>query len=177
MLFPGKSTRGKGMAVRKLPITKQGYRDLMKELSRLKREDRVEAMRAIEEARSHGDLTENAEYEAAKERQAFVEKRIRDIEARLSHAEIIDTQVLPSDKVVFGSVVLLENLDTGEQVQYEIVGPDESDVKQGKISSDSPVARALIGKKGDDEVSVRTPGGMRNFQIVRIFPGPGDSPA
>jgi transcription elongation factor GreA len=162
------------MTVRKLPITKQGYRDLMKELSRLKRVDRVEVMKAIEEARSHGDLTENAEYDAAKERQAFVEKRIHDIESRLSRAEIIDTQGLSSDKVVFGSVVVLENLDTGEQVQYEIVGPDESDVKQGKISSDSPVGRALIGKKVEDEVNVRTPGGIRNFQIVRISPGSGE---
>lgn len=154
--------------MKKVPITKQGYRDLMGELGRLKRVDRVQAMKAIEEARSHGDLTENAEYDAAKEKQGLIEGKIRDIESRLSHTEIIDTKNLPSDRVVFGCVVLLENLDTGEQVQYEIVGPDESNVKQGKISSNSPVGSALIGKRVDDEVSVRAPGGIRNFQVVRI---------
>jgi transcription elongation factor GreA len=156
------------MTMKRVPITRQGYRDLMRELSRLKRVDRVRVMKAIEEARSHGDLTENAEYDAAKEKQGLIEGKIRNIESRLTHSEIIDTKNLPSDRVVFGSVVLLENLDTGEQVQYEIVGPDESNVKQGKISSDSPVGRALIGKRVDDEVSVRTPGGIRSFQIIRI---------
>ena len=156
------------MTMKRVPITRQGYGDLMRELTRLKRVDRVQVMKAIEEARSHGDLTENAEYDAAKEKQALVEGKIRDIETRLTRSEIIDTKNLPSDRVVFGSLVLLENLDTGEQVQYEIVGPDESDVKQGKISSSSPVGRALIGKKVDDEVSVRAPGGIRNFQVIRI---------
>jgi transcription elongation factor GreA len=156
------------MTMKRVPITRQGYRDLMRELSRLKRVDRVGVMKAIEEARSHGDLTENAEYDAAKEKQGLIEGKIRNIESRLTHSEIIDTKNLPSDRVVFGSVVLLENLDTGEQAQYEIVGPDESNVKQGKISSDSPVGRALIGKRVDDEVSVRTPGGIRSFQIIRI---------
>jgi transcription elongation factor GreA len=154
--------------MKKVPITRQGYQDLMKELSRLKRVDRVQAMQSIEEARSHGDLTENAEYEAAKERQAFVEGRIQDIESRLTRSEIIEIKNLSTDRVVFGSVVLLENLDTGEQVQYQIVGPDESDVKQGKISSSSPVGLALMGKKVDDEVSVQTPGGTRNFMVIRI---------
>ena len=163
------------MAMKKVPITRQGYRDLMKELSRLKREDRIQAMKAIEEARSHGDLTENAEYDAAKEKQAFIERKIYDIESRLTHSEIIETKNLSTDRVVFGSVVFLENLDTGERVQYQLVGPDESDVKQGKISSNSPVGRALIGKKVNDEVSVRTPGGMRNFQVVRIDSGSGES--
>jgi transcription elongation factor GreA len=166
---------GKGMAMKKVPITRQGYRDLMKELSRLKREDRIQAMKAIEEARSHGDLTENAEYDAAKEKQAFIERKIYDIESRLTHSEIIETKNLSTDRVVFGSVVFLENLDTGERVQYQLVGPDESDVKQGKISSNSPVGRALIGKKVNDEVSVQAPGGMRNFQVVRIASGSGES--
>jgi transcription elongation factor GreA len=161
--------------MQKVPITRQGYRNLMRELSRLKRVDRVQAMKAIEEARSHGDLTENAEYDAAKERQGLIEAKIRDIESRLSHSEIIDTKDLPSDRVVFGCVVVLENLDTGQQVQYEIVGPDESNVKQGKISSNSPVGHALIGKKVDDEVSVQAPGGIRNFQVVRISSAPGES--
>jgi transcription elongation factor GreA len=156
------------MTMKRVPITRQGYGDLMSELTRLKRVDRVQVMKAIEEARSHGDLTENAEYDAAKEKQGLIEGKIRDIESRLTRSEIIDTKNLPSGRVVFGSVVLLENLDTGEQVQYEIVGPDESDVKQGKISSSSPVGRALIGKKVDDEVSVRAPGGIRNFQVIRI---------
>jgi len=161
--------------MKKVPITRQGYRDLMNELSRLKRVDRVQAMKAIEEARSHGDLTENAEYDAAKEKQAFIERKIHDIESRLTHSEIIEIKNLSTDRVVFGSVVFLENLDTGERVQYQLVGPDESDVKQGKISSNSPVGRALIGKKVNDEVSVRTPGGMRNFQVVRIDSGSGES--
>ena len=159
--------RGK-RTMRKVPITRQGYQELMKELSRLKRVDRVQAMKSIEEARSHGDLTENAEYEAAKESQAFIERKIQDIESRLTRSEIIETKGLSTGRVVFGTVVLLENLDTGEQVQYQIVGPDESDVKQGKISSSSPVGLALMGKKVDDEVSVRTPGGMRNFMVIRI---------
>ena len=163
------------MAMKKVPITRQGYRDLMNELSRLKRVDRVQAMKAIEEARSHGDLTENAEYDAAKEKQAFIERKIHDIESRLTHSEIIEIKNLSTDRVVFGSVVFLENLDTGERVQYQLVGPDESDVKQGKISSNSPVGRALIGKKVNDEVSVRAPGGMRNFQVVRIDSGSGES--
>jgi transcription elongation factor GreA len=154
--------------MKKVPITREGYQELMKELNRLKRVDRVQAMKAIEEARAHGDLTENAEYEAAKETQAFIERKIHDIESRLSHSEIIDTENLATDRVVFGSVVFLENLDTGERVTYQIVGTDESDVKQGKISSSSPVGLALMGKKVDDEVSVRTPGGMRNFVVIQI---------
>ena len=161
--------------MRKVPITRQGYQDLMRELSRLKRVDRVQVMKDIEEARAHGDLTENAEYEAAKEKQAFIERKIHDIESRLTHSEIIETQNLSTDRVVFGFVVFLENLDTGERVQYQLVGPDESDVKQGKISSTSPVGRALIGKKVNDEVSVRAPGGIRNFQVVRISSGSGES--
>jgi transcription elongation factor GreA len=156
------------MNMKRVPITRQGYRDLMRELDRLKRVDRVQVMKAIEEARSHGDLAENAEYEAAKERQAFIERKIHDIESRLTRSEIIETKNLSTDRVVFGSVVSLENMDTGERVQYQIVGPDESDVKQGKISSSSPVGLALIGKRVDDEVSVRTPGGMRNFFVIRI---------
>jgi transcription elongation factor GreA len=154
--------------MKKVPITRQGYRDLMRELDRLKRVDRVQAMKAIEEARGHGDLSENAEYDAAKERQAFVERKIYDIESRLTSSEIIDTDKLSTDRVVFGSVVSLENLDTGERVQYQLVGPDESDVKQGKISSSSPVGLALMGKKVDDEVSAQTPGGVRNFVVIRI---------
>lgn len=156
------------MTVKKVPITRQGYRELMRELDRLKRVDRIQAMKAVEEARGHGDLTENAEYDAAKERQAFVERKIHDIESRLTSSEIIDTENLSTDRVVFGSVVSLENLDTGERVQYQLVGPDESDVKQGKISSSSPVGLALVGKKVDDEVSVQTPGGVRNFVVIRI---------
>jgi transcription elongation factor GreA len=156
------------MNMKRVPITRQGYRDLMKELERLKRVDRFQVMKAIEEARSHGDLAENAEYEAAKERQGFIEGKINDIESRLTRSEIIETKNLSTDRVVFGSVVFLENMDTGERVQYQIVGPDESDVKQGKISSSSPVGLALMGKCVDDEVSVRTPGGMRNFVVIRI---------
>jgi transcription elongation factor GreA len=156
------------MNMKRVPITRQGYRDLMREFDRLKRVDRVQVIKAIEEARSHGDLSENAEYEAAKERQAFIERKIHDIESRLTRSEIIETKNLSTGRVVFGCVVFLENMDTGERVQYQIVGPDESDVKQGKISSSSPVGLALMGKQVDDEVSVRTPGGMRNFVVIRI---------
>jgi len=129
---------------------------------------RPQVIKAIEEARAHGDLNENAEYIAAKERQSFVEKKIREIEQRLANAEIMDTTNLPNDRVGFGSVVSLENLDNGDEVTYQIVGPDESDIPSGKISIASPLGKALISKEVDDEVTVQTPGGIKRYAILKI---------
>jgi transcription elongation factor GreA len=125
-------------------------------------------IKAIEEARAHGDLNENSEYIAAKEKQSFVEKRIHEIEQKLANSEIIDTLNPSKDKVGFGSVVTLENLDNGGQVTYQIVGPDESDIPSGKISITSPLGKALIGKEVDEEIKVQTPGGEKNYIILKI---------
>jgi len=150
------------------PITRNGYNQLHKELENLKKIVRPQVIKAIEEARAHGDLNENAEYIAAKERQSFVEKKIREIEQRLANAEIMDTTNLPNDRVGFGSVVSLENLDNGDEVTYQIVGPDESDIPSGKISIASPLGKALISKEVDDEVTVQTPGGIKRYAILKI---------
>jgi transcription elongation factor GreA len=150
------------------PITREGYNHLAKELENLKKVVRPQVIRAIEEARAHGDLSENAEYTAAKEKQAFTEKRIQEIEHRLGSAEIIDPTNFPSDKVGFGSVVTLENRDNGGEVTYQIVGADESDIPSGKISIVSPLGRALLGKEADDEVAVRTPGGVKTYTVLKI---------
>jgi len=150
------------------PITRNGYNQLHKELGNLKKVVRPQVIRDIEEARAHGDLSENAEYEAAKERQSFVEKKIHEIEQRLANSEILDTCNLPNDRVGFGSVVFLENLDSGEEVTYQIVGPDESDIRSGKISIVSPLGKALIGKEPDEEVRFQTPGGIKSYTILRI---------
>jgi transcription elongation factor GreA len=150
------------------PITRDGYNQLQKELGNLKKVVRPQVIKAIEEARAHGDLSENAEYVAAKERQSFVEKKIYDVEQKLANSEIIDTCSFPSDKVGFGSVVTLENLDNGGEVTYRIVGPDESNISTGKISITSPLGRALLGKEADDEVAVNTPGGLKKYSILKI---------
>src|SRR4030066_736208 len=150
----------------RIPITRNGYNRLSKELENLKKVARPNVIKAIEEARAHGDLSENAEYEAAKERQSFVEKKIFEIEQKLANSEIMDTANLPNDKVGFGSVVTLENLSSGDEVTYQIVGPDESDIPSGKISIASPLGKALIGKEVDDEVIVRTPGGIKKYIIL-----------
>jgi transcription elongation factor GreA len=150
------------------PITRNGYNQLHRELGNLKKIVRPQVIKAIEEARAHGDLNENAEYIAAKERQSFVEKKIREIEQRLANSEIVDTTNLPNDRVGFGSVVSLENLDNGEEVTYQIVGPDESDIPSGKISIASPLGKALIGKEVDEEVAVQTPGGIKKYTILKI---------
>ncbi len=151
-----------------IPITRKGYENLKKELERLKRVERPENIKAIEEARAHGDLSENAEFHAAKERQSFIEGRIQELGYKLGHADVIDTDQLPKDRIVFGSRVLLENVDTGESIEYQLVGPDESDVKKGRISVTSPIGKALIGKKAFDEMSVHVPSGKRNYEIVEI---------
>ncbi|MGC9323155.1 MAG: transcription elongation factor GreA [Desulfomonilia bacterium] len=151
------------------PITKDGYASLRDELERLKKHERPKIIAAIEEARGHGDLSENAEFIYAKERQAFVESRIQEIENKLGTSEIIDTSNLPRDRIVFGSKFVLCNLDTDEEITYQIVGVDESDIDQGKISIESPMGRALIGKKLDDEVIVDTPNGKREYEILEIL--------
>jgi len=150
------------------PITRNGYNNLHKELENLKKVVRPRVIKAIEEARAHGDLSENAEYVAAKEQQSFVEKKIREIEQKLVNSEIIDNLNLPNGQVGFGSVVTLENLNNGGQVTYQIVGPDESDISSGKISIASPLGKALIGKAVEDEVTVNTPGGAKNYNILKI---------
>lgn len=150
------------------PITRNGYNQLHKELGNLKKVTRPQVIKAIEEARAHGDLSENAEYVAAKERQSFVEMKIREIEQKLANSEIMDTTNLPNDRVGFASVVTLENLVSREKVTYQIVGPDESDIPSGKISITSPLGKALIGKEADEEVTVQTPGGAKQYTILKI---------
>jgi transcription elongation factor GreA len=153
----------------KVPITAKGAEKLREELLRLKTLDRPRIIQAIAEARAHGDLKENAEYHAAREQQSFTEGRINDIEGKLSHAHIVDvTTVNAGGKVVFGSTVVLADEDTGESVTYQIVGEDEADIKAGKISINSPIARALIAKMEGDVVTVTVPGGARSLEIVEV---------
>jgi transcription elongation factor GreA len=153
----------------KTPITLRGAELLRAELHRLKTVDRPSVIAAIAEARSHGDLSENAEYDAAKERQGFIEGRIAEVEGKLSNAQIIDPASLDADgRVVFGATVDLEDAESGQSVTYQIVGDDEADLKQGKISLNSPVARGLIGKYAGDVVEVQTPGGAREFELLDV---------
>jgi transcription elongation factor GreA len=152
-----------------IPITKRGAEKLREELRRLKSQDRPAIIGAIAEARAQGDISENAEYEAAKDRQGFIEGRILEIESKLSAAQVIDPSELDAGgKVVFGSTVELEEEDSGEAVQYQIVGEDEADLKQGLINVSSPIARALIGKEEGDTVEVQTPGGLKRYEIVVV---------
>ena len=150
------------------PITREGYNTLHKELGNLIKVVRPQAIKAIEEARAHGDLIENAEYIAAKDRQSFVEKKIHEIEQKLANSEIMDTTNLPNDRIGFGSIVTLENLENGDNVTYQIVGPDESDIPSGRISIASPLGKALIDKEANEEVTVKTPGGTKNYAILKI---------
>ena len=153
----------------KFPITLHGAELLKTELHRLKTVDRPAVIAAIAEARSHGDLSENAEYDAAKERQGFIEGRIAEVEGKLANAQIIDPRALDADgRVVFGSTVELEDVDAEQTVTYQIVGDDEADLKVGKISLNSPVARALIGKFAGDVAEVQTPGGRREYEILDV---------
>lgn len=153
----------------KIPITTEGYAGLKKELERLKRVERPENIKAIEEARAHGDLSENAEYAAAKERQSFIEGRIGELVYKLANADIIDPEKIARDRVMFGSRVLLENIDTGEGVQYQLVGPDESNIQEGRISISSPLGKAIIGKKPGDELTLQAPAGTRSYELVEIL--------
>lgn len=150
-----------------VPMTKQGYQALQDELKRLKRDERPKIIKAISDAREHGDISENAEYHAAKERQSFLEGRIQELEDKIARAQVIDTP-RGADKVVFGATVLLADVETGEEVRYKIVGADEADIKQGKISISSPVGRALIGHSLDDTVRVKVPSGIKEYEILDI---------
>ncbi len=153
----------------KTPLTVKGAEKLRAELHRLKTVDRPNVIAAIAEARSHGDLSENAEYDAAKERQGFIEGRIQDVEGKLGHSQIIDPLALDADgRCVFGATVDIEDQDSGDQVTYQIVGEDEADIKEGKISFSSPMARALIGKYAGDIAQVQAPGGLREYEILDV---------
>ena len=149
-------------------MTKQGYEDLKEKLRRMTVYDLQDIIKEMQIAAAHGDLSENAEYTAAKEKKAFIETRIREIEQRLSNPRVIDTSMLTSERVVFGATVQLQDDDKGEEVSYTIVGIDEADVSVGKISLSSPIARALIGKEEGDSVAVKTPGGVRTYSIIEI---------
>ena len=153
----------------RIPMTRNGYQALKKELEHLKSVERPKVIRAIEEARSHGDLSENAEYDAAKERQAFIEGRVSELGFKLGNAEIIDTDNLPKDRAVFACTVVLENVDTGQDVEYQLVGPEESDIEKGRISVTSPLGKAIIGKKPGEEIVLNAPGGKRVYELVDIL--------
>ena len=153
----------------KTPLTVRGAEQLRDELNRLKTEDRPRVINAIAEARAHGDLKENAEYHAAREQQGFIEGRIAEIESKLSNAQVIDVTTLPATgKVVFGVTVVLADEEDGSEKTYQIVGEDEADIKAGRISVQSPIARALIGKEEGEVVDVQAPGGQRAYEIVEV---------
>ncbi|NVM57427.1 MAG: transcription elongation factor GreA [Desulfobacterales bacterium] len=155
--------------MKRIPMTPAGH-DAMKEKVRyLKEVERQDVIMAIQEARAHGDITENAEYEAAKERQAFIEGKIGEFEQKIACADVIDPNTVSTDCVMFGCTVILENLDTQEEIQYQLVGADESDVRQGRISVSSPLGKAMIGKKVGDEIVVQAPGGTRLYELIDIL--------
>lgn len=155
--------------MKKIPITKRGFQKIKKELEHLKSVAIPENIRDIEAARAHGDLSENAEYTAAKERQAFLQNRIQELESQLATSDIIDISNLKTDRAVFGTSVAITDLNTGEDIVYKLVGPLESDIGKNMISVTSPLGKALVGRSVGEEVQVQTPGGIREFQIVRIF--------
>ncbi|MEE9344531.1 MAG: transcription elongation factor GreA [Methylococcales bacterium] len=153
----------------KIPLTVNGAENLRVELQGLKNNDRPQVIQDIADAREHGDLKENAEYHAAREQQGFIEARIKDIEGKLSNAQIIDiTKIDGGGKVIFGATVELEDIDNGENVTYQLVGEDEANIKEGRISITSPIARALIGKAEGADVTVQVPSGVREFEIVEV---------
>jgi transcription elongation factor GreA len=152
----------------RIPITPAGYDALKQKVRQLKEVERPDVIRAIQEARAHGDITENAEFEAAKERQAFVEQQISELGHKIACAEVIDPSKVNTDRVMFGCTVALENLNTQEEVRYQLVGPDESDVSQRRISVLSPLGKAMIGKRVGDEIVVQAPGGQRRYELVDI---------
>ena len=152
----------------KFPITNKGFEKLEIELKLLKSTERPNVIKAIAEARAHGDLSENAEYHAAKEKQSFIEGRIADLENKISRAEVINTRVLSGDKVIFGATVTLGEVGRKKNIVYQIVGTEEADVENGKISVSSPLARALLGKRKDDMVEVLSPGGSKEYEIENI---------
>ena len=155
--------------MQKIPLTVAGAEKLKAELQQLKSVARPEVIAAIAEARSHGDLSENAEYEAAKDRQGFIEGRIAELESKLSHAQIIDPKEIHAEgKIVFGATVTVSDLETDEEATYQIVGDDEADIKIGKISVNSPIARAMIGKEEGDVAEVQAPSGVREYDILNV---------
>ena len=139
------------------------------ELTDLKKVQRPQVIADISEARAHGDLSENAEYHAAKERQAYIEGRVNELGYKINQADIIETDLLSKEQVLFGARVVLENLDTGEAVEYRVVGPDESDIGKGRISISSPLGKALLGKKPGDEIKIVAPGGKREYELIEIY--------
>jgi transcription elongation factor GreA len=157
------------MSEDKVPMTVRGKRLLDEELKHLMTVERPNIVKAIEVARGHGDLSENADYSAAKERQGFIEGRIQDINGKLARAQVIDSSQIKSDKVVFGATVILEDQDSNKQMTYKIVGVDEADIKNGKIGITSPIARALIGKAKGDEVIVHAPKGQVHYDVIKVY--------
>jgi transcription elongation factor GreA len=154
--------------MQRVPITKEGYQRLKFELQRLQKEERPANIRAIEEARNHGDITENAEFEAAKEKQALIEGRINDLCRKIGHSEIIECGKNDHDRVVFGATVIIEDLETGENVTYRLVGPYEADIQAGTLSVSSPLGKALIGREQGEQIRVQAPRGQREFEILEI---------
>ena len=153
----------------KVPMTVRGHELLQEELKRLKSVDRPEVIQAIAEARAHGDLKENAEYHAAKDQQGFIEARIKELEGKLSHLQVIDvTSIDAKGRIVFGSTVELIDQDTGDEIEYQIVGEDEANIRAGQISYTSPIARALIGKSEGDVVSFQAPSGEKTYEVVEV---------
>ena len=154
--------------MQKIPMTRIGHRRLRKELKHLRSVERPKVVAEIEEARAHGDLSENAEYDAAKDKQGFIEGRIREIQGKLAQAEVIDPTTMSGDRVVFGATVTLYDFDEDEEFTYQIVGDDEADIKDKKISFSSPIARAMIGKSVGDEATIRAPKGNRIVEIMDV---------
>jgi transcription elongation factor GreA len=152
----------------KVPMTMEGFLRLEAELKHLKSVERPAVIRAIAEARDHGDLSENAEYHAARERQSFIEGRVAELEDKIARAEVIDVSKLSGKQVTFGATVTIEDEDTDERLTYQIVGQDEADIKEGRLSIGAPLARALIGKSVGDSAEVMTPGGAKSYEIVRV---------
>lgn len=154
--------------VSRIPMSRNGHKNLREELERLEKKERPDVVRAIEVARQHGDLSENAEYHAAKERQGMIEGRILELKDKLARAEVIDCSQVNCDRAVFGTIVTLVDMDTDEEITYQLLGPEEADVKKGSISVLSPLGRSIIGKTVGDEVLAKTPGGMREFELLEI---------
>lgn len=152
----------------RIPFTREGLERVKAELAQLQKVERPDNIRAIEEARAHGDLSENAEYHAAKERQGFIEGKINELMSVIGKAEVVEVEEGPADRAVFGKTVLLYNIDTEDEMSYQLLGPYESEPEKGRISVTSPIGQALIGKEVGDEVSVNTPGGIEEFEILEI---------
>lgn len=152
----------------RIPMTQAGYEALKQEIKQLTTVERPQNIKAIEEARAHGDLSENAEFEAAKNRQAFIQGRINELNYKVSLADVIDTENLDTTRMVFGCVALLENVDTEEMVSYQLVGTEEFDIKNGRISISSPLGKALLGKEVGDEIAIQVPGGKRCYELIEI---------